>query len=189
MSDRTLWTHRKPLLGGLVVALVAAGVTSFAGSSPATAAAAPAPQAQAPAASPVGVLTAVGLPAEIEVLTYSWGVSNSGTTHAGGGAGAGKANVQDISLTKAADATSVELLRAVTTGRHLDTATLTLCDVRDCAATTTATYKFNDVLVTALSLGSAAQSQTEQVALNFRQFTVTRGTSSFSYDMAQSSTS
>lgn len=186
MSERTLRTHRTPLLGGLVVALVAAGVTTFAGGSPATAASAPAPQAQAPAG-PIGVLTMAGLPS-IEVLSYSWGVSNSGTTHTGGGAGAGKANVQDISLTKAADAASIALLRAVTIGRHIETATLTLCDTRDCAATTTATYELTDVLVTSLSVGGGSGAQVENTTLNFRQFTATRGASSFSYDIAEAST-
>ena len=36
---------------------------------------------------------------EIDVLAWSWGVSNSGSAHVGGGAGAGKANIQDLSLT------------------------------------------------------------------------------------------
>ena len=40
---------------------------------------------------------------EIDVLAWSWGVSNSGSAHVGGGAGAGKANVQDLSFTKYID--------------------------------------------------------------------------------------
>ena len=39
-------------------------------------------------------------PMEIDVLAWSWGLSNSGSAHVGGGAGAGKVNVQDISITK-----------------------------------------------------------------------------------------
>ena len=35
---------------------------------------------------------------EIDVLAWSWGLSNSGDTHTGGGGGAGKVNVQDFSL-------------------------------------------------------------------------------------------
>ena len=35
---------------------------------------------------------------EIDVLAWSWGVSQSGTMHTGGGGGAGKVNVQDLSL-------------------------------------------------------------------------------------------
>ena len=37
---------------------------------------------------------------EIDVLAWSWGASQSGTTHLGSGGGAGKVNVQDLSFTK-----------------------------------------------------------------------------------------
>ena len=36
---------------------------------------------------------------EIDVLAWSWGLSQSGTMHMGGGGGAGKVNVQDLSFT------------------------------------------------------------------------------------------
>ncbi|WP_374595324.1 type VI secretion system tube protein Hcp, partial [Aquabacterium sp.] len=49
---------------------------------------------------------------EIDVLAWSWGVSNSGSAHTGGGAGAGKANVQDLSFTKYVDKASPPLLLA-----------------------------------------------------------------------------
>ena len=39
----------------------------------------------------------------IDVLAWSWGLSNSGSAHSGGGAGAGKVNVQGRSLTKWGD--------------------------------------------------------------------------------------
>jgi type VI secretion system secreted protein Hcp len=54
-------------------------------------------------------------PAEIDVLAWSWGMSNSGTAHMGGGAGAGKANIQDVSLTKYVDASSAALMLACCT--------------------------------------------------------------------------
>jgi type VI secretion system secreted protein Hcp len=37
---------------------------------------------------------------EIDVLSSSWGVSNSGSAHVGLGAGAGKASIQDLSFSK-----------------------------------------------------------------------------------------
>ena len=40
---------------------------------------------------------------EIDVLAWSWGMSQTGTMHVGGGGGAGKVDVQDISLTKYVD--------------------------------------------------------------------------------------
>ena len=43
---------------------------------------------------------------EIQVLAWSWGMTQAGTTHEGTGGGAGKVNVQDISITKTADTAS-----------------------------------------------------------------------------------
>ena len=40
-------------------------------------------------------------PQNIEVESFSWGVSNSSSVPTGGGAGAGKVNVQDLSVMKA----------------------------------------------------------------------------------------
>ena len=44
----------------------------------------------------------------IDVLAWSWGMSNSGTFHHGSGGGSGKANFQDITVTKYVDAASAE---------------------------------------------------------------------------------
>src|SRR5215472_8307072 len=63
---------------------------------------------------------------EIDVLAWSWGESNSGTTHQGGGGGSGKVNVQDLSFTKWVDLSTASLMQACTTGQHIDTATLTV---------------------------------------------------------------
>ena len=40
---------------------------------------------------------------EIDVLSWSWGASQSATTHMGGGGGSGKASFQDIHVTKYID--------------------------------------------------------------------------------------
>src|SRR6201982_4272321 len=63
---------------------------------------------------------------EIDVLAWSWGVSNSGSAHVGGGAGAGKANVQDLSFTKYIDKSSPDLMLGACNGKHYDNALLTV---------------------------------------------------------------
>src|SRR6476660_6108795 len=60
----------------------------------------------------------------IDVLAWSWGVSNSGSAHTGGGAGAGKASVQDLSFTKYSDLSSPDLLLACWNGKHFPETTL-----------------------------------------------------------------
>jgi len=63
---------------------------------------------------------------EIDVLAWSWGLSQSGTMHVGGGGGAGKVNVQDISLTKWVDKASPNLFKACCNGKHFANAILTV---------------------------------------------------------------
>ena len=108
---------------------------------------------------------------EIDVLAWSWGASNSGTTHTGGGSGAGKVNVQDISLTKYVDAASVKLFEHVCNGAHITTATLV---VRKAGGTPLEymIIKMDDILVTSLSTGGSGGEDrlTENVSLNFGSF-------------------
>ncbi|NNM29855.1 MAG: type VI secretion system tube protein Hcp, partial [Akkermansiaceae bacterium] len=62
---------------------------------------------------------------EIDVLAWSWGVSQSGLRHVGGGGGAGKANFQDLSFTKFIDKSTPDLMLHCASGKHIDKATLT----------------------------------------------------------------
>jgi len=99
------------------------------------------------------------------MLAYSWGVSNSGSTQGGSGGGAGRANVQDIAITKLTDAATVELLKKVTTGTHYPTAVVTATE----ADGATLAFELTDVLVTSVSLGGSGGevSPTENLTLNF----------------------
>ena len=63
---------------------------------------------------------------EIDILSWSWGMSQSGTTHMGGGGGSGKVSVQDLSLTKYIDKSSTVLLTHCATGKHIPKAVLTV---------------------------------------------------------------
>jgi type VI secretion system secreted protein Hcp len=62
---------------------------------------------------------------EIEVLSFSWGVTNPAPSGSGGGAGAGKATFKDLSITHHIDKASPKLLEACATGTHLKDATIT----------------------------------------------------------------
>jgi type VI secretion system secreted protein Hcp len=105
---------------------------------------------------------------EIDVLAWSWGASNSGTTHTGGGGGAGVVNVQDLSLTKYVDKASPALLLRVMNGAHIPDATLV---VRKAGSTPVEYIKIlmTEVLVTSISMGGSGGEDrlTENVSLNF----------------------
>jgi type VI secretion system secreted protein Hcp len=59
----------------------------------------------------------------IEVLSFSWGVSNAGSIASGGGTG--KATFQDLSFVHNIDRASPVLLKACATGLHMKEATIT----------------------------------------------------------------
>jgi type VI secretion system secreted protein Hcp len=60
----------------------------------------------------------------IDIQSYSFGGSNSGSASIGGGAGAGKVSYQDITFTKQWDLASPILMEHMSTGKHLDKAIL-----------------------------------------------------------------
>jgi type VI secretion system secreted protein Hcp len=108
---------------------------------------------------------------EIDVLAWSWGMSNSGSAHVGGGAGAGKVNVQDVSFTKYLDSASPKLMLACCQGTHYDEATLT---VRKAGGNPVEyiKLKLQEVLISAVSTGGSGGEDrlTENVTLNFAKF-------------------
>jgi len=109
-----------------------------------------------------------GHPGEIDVLAWSWGASNSGSAHTGGGSGSGKVNVQDLSFTKYIDKSTPDLMLSCCNGQHFDTATLV---VRK-AGTTPLEYlkiTMTEVLISSMSVGGSHGEDrlTENVTLNF----------------------
>src|SRR5262245_55399631 len=63
-------------------------------------------------------------PNEIEIYSFHWGVSQTGSG-GGGGGGAGKAVSQDFHFAMATSKASPKLMLACATGEHLRDATLT----------------------------------------------------------------
>ena len=110
---------------------------------------------------------------EIDVLAWSWGISNSGSAQVGGGAGAGKSNVQDLSFTKYLDKASPDLMLACCNGKHFPKATLT---VRK-AGENPLEYLLitvEELIVTSVSTGGSGGEDrlTENVTLNFAKVKV-----------------
>ena len=108
---------------------------------------------------------------EIDVLAWSWGMSQTGTTHVGAGGGAGKVNVQDMSVTKYVDKASHILTGACCTGKHFKEAFLTIRKAGD-KPLEYIKIKLEDVIITSVSTGGGTGDDrlTESVALNFKKF-------------------
>jgi type VI secretion system secreted protein Hcp len=62
---------------------------------------------------------------EIEVLSWSWGITNAVKAGGGGGGGTGKASFHDLSFTHKIDKASPVLMKGCATGQHLKEATIT----------------------------------------------------------------
>lgn len=131
----------------------------------------------------------------IDVLAWSWGLSNSGSAHMGGGAGAGKANFQDLSITKYVDKGSPVLMQFCAKGTHIAKATLVVRKAGD-KPLDYITMDMEEVMVTSVSTGGSGGEDrlTENISLNFAKFKIvykeqapTGGVASspeFAYDIA-----
>ena len=108
---------------------------------------------------------------EIDVLAWSWGMSNSGSAQTGGGAGSGKVNVQDISFTKYIDKSTPKLMLACCNGKHYDEALITVRKAGE-KPVEYIKIKLTEVLITSISTGGSGGEDrlTENVTLNFAEF-------------------
>lgn len=106
---------------------------------------------------------------EIDLLAWSWGLSQSGTTHQGTGGGAGKVNVQDLSFTHYVDKASCDLMMACARGDHIGKATLVVRKASGKAALEYIKIVMENVIVTSVSGGGSGGEDrlTENVTLNF----------------------
>lgn len=105
---------------------------------------------------------------EVDVLSWSWGMSQSGTTHMGGGGGSGKVAVQDISVTKHVDKGSPVLALACMTGKHFKQGLLTIRKAGD-KPLEYLKIKMDEVIITSISHGGSGGEDrlTETISLNF----------------------
>jgi type VI secretion system secreted protein Hcp len=105
---------------------------------------------------------------EVEVLSWSWGVAQSGTMAHGGGGGEGKATFHDFNFTHHIDKASPVLLKACATGEHIKEATITVRKAGK-GQQEFLIIKMNDVIITSVDLSGTgeAPASAAHVALQF----------------------
>jgi len=104
---------------------------------------------------------------EIEVLSFSWGVTNAGPPASSGGGGTSKATFQDLSIVHNIDKASPLLMRACATGEHLKDATITHRKAGK-GQQEFLIVKMNDVIITGVTHGGASgQTGSESVTVAF----------------------
>jgi type VI secretion system secreted protein Hcp len=108
---------------------------------------------------------------EIEIISWNWGMTQSGTMQQGKGGGAGAVNVHDMTLTKFIDAATPNLMKNCCSGKHFKTAILT---VRKAGGSQIEYLKITmeGVIISGLHTGGAGSADrlTETVSLNFAKF-------------------
>ena len=105
---------------------------------------------------------------EIEVLSWSWGVSQTGTMAPRGGGGVGKASFHDFTFTHHIDKASPALMRACATGEHIKDATITVRKAGK-GQQEYLVITMTDILITSVSMSVSADgdSTAEGVTLTF----------------------
>jgi type VI secretion system secreted protein Hcp len=105
---------------------------------------------------------------EIEVLAWSWGVTQSGSMAHGGGGGEGKATFHDLTFSHHIDKASPLLLKACATGEHIPEATITVRKAGK-GQQEFLIIKMTDVIVTSVAMSVAVDDPitAETVTLQF----------------------
>jgi type VI secretion system secreted protein Hcp len=121
-----------------------------------------------------GESVAKGMESQIDILSWNWGATQSGTMHTATGGGSGKANVQDLSFSHYVDKASPTLLQFCCSGKHFSKATLTMRKAGD-SPLNYVVITFENVLISGISMnGNHGQERlTENVKLNFSRFSYT----------------
>ena len=108
---------------------------------------------------------------EIEILSFSWGVTNAGSMAHGSGGGEGKSTFHDLSFVHKIDKASPILMQACANGTHIKEATIT----HRKAGKGQQEYmivKLNDVIITGVTHGGSGDGATENVSMAFGKVAV-----------------
>ena len=106
---------------------------------------------------------------EIEVLSWSWGETQTASPVDATGGGSGKVQIQDFHFVMRTSKASPKLLSACATGEHIAKAILT-CRKAGGHQQAFLKYTLSDLLVSSFQTsGGADDVPTDQISLNFRR--------------------
>lgn len=106
---------------------------------------------------------------EIDLLTWGIDARQTGTSHSGGGSGAGRVSISEITITKNVDKSSPTLFLFCCNGKHIPSGTIT---VRKAGgdALEYMVVELEDILVTGYSTtGGGAEQLVESVSLSCKR--------------------
>ena len=108
----------------------------------------------------------------IDVLSWSWGMTQSGSTHHGTGSTDGKVNVQDLSVTKNMDKSSTTLQQYCASGKHIPEVKLICYKSSGDNRIKGYVQVLKNVIISSYSTGGISEQgqQTENVSFNHGKF-------------------
>jgi type VI secretion system secreted protein Hcp len=109
----------------------------------------------------------------IEIESFSWGVSNSGSLVVGGGGGAGRAVPSDFAVVMPFSSASPQLFKKAVLGQHIDTATIELRRAAGDQREAFLKYGFRTIAVKTISWTSSGdEGPEEEVTFEFGELDV-----------------
>jgi type VI secretion system secreted protein Hcp len=111
---------------------------------------------------------------EIDIESFSWGATQSGTHSAGGGGGAGKVQMQDFHFVMKVNTASPKLMEACATGEHIKSATL-ICRKAGKDQQEFLKWTFSDLLISSYQTGGSSGHDViplDQISLNYSKVEV-----------------
>jgi type VI secretion system secreted protein Hcp len=120
-----------------------------------------------------GESVAQGHTKEIQILSFSWGASQTSSVAGTGGSGAGKAHLADLSIMKTVDSASVPLFKALTLGTHIVSGTLTA--VKASGATSSQPFlkvTLGELFVTSIQTSGSSEIPMESVSFSYNTINI-----------------
>ena len=111
---------------------------------------------------------------EIEISSFSWGASQSGSFASGGGGGAGKVSMQDFHFVMSTNSASPHLFISCASGKHIKKATLA-CRKAGGDQNEFLIVDFEDIQISSFQTGGSSHGDvlpTDQISLNFAKVVI-----------------
>jgi type VI secretion system secreted protein Hcp len=109
-----------------------------------------------------------GFEGQIEILSFSWGVSQAGGFSFAGGGGVAQANVQDLSVSFRQNKSSPKVMEACASGKHFDEVLLTCLRAAGDKAEKYLEITLTDVIISSYQTGGSGDDfPIESMSLNF----------------------
>jgi len=106
---------------------------------------------------------------EIDIQSWSWGATQSGTMSGQGGGGAGKVSMQDFHFVMTVNKASPKLMLACASGQHIPKAVL-VCRKAGTDQQEFLKITFSELLISSFQTGGSGSSSvvpTDQISLNY----------------------